>query len=440
MSFRSAPILLSPAQRTLRRYWLAGIGLLLFILTFVVGNFFLPPERRLTRSMVGHDFLAFYTAGTFVREGRPHDLYDLQKVRTFQHDLGERAHLELGKSYGPFWNPPFYAWAFVPLAALPYHKALLAWELINFACLCAAIALLMRMIAAPMKTAALIPLFIITSMPFIQATTHGQNTMVSLLLLCATVTFWRARRAVLAGSCAALLFYKPQLGAVIAVAIVLTLGWRAMIGLAITSAALLGITLLTLPGSLTDYWAQMPGNLREFQVLHPYLWDRHITLRAFWRLLWQGREAGEISTIARLCWLASSTLLAGFVVRAWWIHRRAMANPAARDAFIAGVIAAMPLLMPFYFDYDLLLISVSAVLYAARPQKSKWLTRAWIALYCWLMINSIVGRLTHVNGSVLLLTCIAAMLAQRAAKIAAEFAAATDPSSESPTPPLAAAA
>jgi alpha-1,2-mannosyltransferase len=440
MPFRPAPILLSPAQRRLRRYWLGGIGFLLFIMTFVVGNFFLPAERRLTQSMVGHDFLAFYTAGTFLREGRPHDLYDLQKVKAFQHELGERAHLELGKSYGPFWNPPFYAWIFVPLAALPYPSALLAWELINLACLCGAIALLMRMIAAPAKVAALVPLFIITSMPFIQATTHGQNTMVSLLLLCATVTFWRARRAVLAGSCAALLLYKPQLGAVVAIAIVLTLGWRALIGLIITSAALLCVNFVTLPGTLTDYLAQMPGNLREFQVLHPYLWDRHITLRAFWRLLWQGREAGEISTAARLCWLASAALLAGFVVRAWWQQPRASDRAAARDAFIAAVIAAMPLLMPFYFDYDLLLIAVSAVLYAARPQKTKWLTRAWIALYVWLMINSIVGRLTHVNGSVLLLACIAAMLTHRAAKIAAAAAASTDPSTESPTPPLAAAA
>jgi alpha-1,2-mannosyltransferase len=439
MPFRPAPILLSPAQRTLRRYWLAGIGLLLFILTFVAGNFFLSAERRLTQSMVGHDFLAFYTAGTFVREGRPHDLYDLQKVKTFQHDLGERAHLELGKSYGPFWNPPFYAWVFVPLAALPYPSALLAWELINFACLCGAIALLMRMIAAPAKIAALIPLLIVTSMPFIQATTHGQNTMVSLLLLCATVTFWRARRALLAGLCAGLLFYKPQLGAVVAAAIVLTLGWRAIVGLTITSAALLCITLAALPGTLTDYAAQMPANLREFQVLNPYLWDRHVTLRAFWRLLWQGREAGEISTAARFCWVTSAALLAGFLVRAWWQQRPASNSPAARDAFIAAVIAAMPLLMPFYFDYDLLLICVSAVLYAARPQKTQWLTRAWIALYLWLMVNSIVGRLTHLNGSVLLLACIAAMLNHRAAKIAAA-AASTDSQTESPTPPLAAAA
>src|SRR5438034_10797130 len=127
MFFTPTPILISPAQRTLRRYRLAGVGLLLFILTFVIGNFFLPPERRLTQSMVGHDFLAFYTAGTFLREGRPHDIYDLQKVKTFQHDLGERAHLQLGKSYGPFWNPPFYACVVLPLAALPYDRARLPW-------------------------------------------------------------------------------------------------------------------------------------------------------------------------------------------------------------------------------------------------------------------------------------------------------------------------
>jgi len=45
----------------------------------------------------------------------------------------------------------------------------------------------------------LVPLLIVTSMPFVQAISHGQNTFSSLLLLSLVVTAWRAKRALLAG-------------------------------------------------------------------------------------------------------------------------------------------------------------------------------------------------------------------------------------------------
>jgi len=394
--------------------------------------------------MVGHDFLAFYTAGTFVNAGRSHDLYDLELVNAFQHDLARRENLEIGQSFGPFWNPPFYAWVFAPLAHLPYHDALLIWETVNVACLVAAVLLLTRMLRpAPRSVTALVPLLVVISMPFIQAMTHGQNTMVSLLLLTVVVTLWRKGQAMPAGVAVGLLLYKPQLGAIVAAAVVVTMGWRAAVGLAITAGLLLAATVLTVPGTIADYLAKMPGNLHQFQVVQVYLWDRHVTLRAFWRLLLQGRDAGEMSLAARLCWLASSAVVAGLLARTWWRTRGGPRN----DAFMAAVIVAMPLLMPFYFDYDLLLLAVSAVLYAGvrlraehRPMTIDRITTVtWVAFFFWLMLNSTVARYTRVNGSVVLLSAVTALLADRAVRLQAQ-AARTDSTDEFADQPLAAAA
>lgn len=428
----------------LNRFWLAAGGLAIFLLTLVAGNFALPESKRLTSGLVGHDFLAFYTAGQFVRDGRAHDLYNLDAVKTYQHGLARRENLEVGESFGPFWNPPFYAWVFAPLATLPYRTALLIWEVINLGCLLLAIFLMTRMLQpAPRRITALIPLLLLTSLPLIQALTHGQNTMVSLLLLCTVVTFWRTRRAFLAGLAAGLLLYKPQLGALVAVAVVMTLGLRAAFGLAVTGLALLAITLLTLPGTIADYLARMPVNLRQFQVENVYLWDRHVTLRAFWRLLLQGRDTGAMTTLATGCSLLSVALIAGFLARALWKHRP-QNPPRNLDAIIAAVIAAMPLLMPFYFDYDLLLISVAAVLYTTTRLRAttagtgdRALTRTWIALYLWLMVNSTVARYTRINGTVLILCAVATLLARRAARAQA---VANFSSNEITQQPLAAAA
>jgi hypothetical protein len=405
---------------TLRRLWLASLALALFLLTLALGNFALPQSRSLTPNLVGHDFLAFYTAGAFLNDHRSHDLYDLDRVRAFQDDLAAREHLELGQSFGPFWNPPFYAWVFAPLARLPYPTALDAWEAFNLVCLFVAIRLLTRLLQpAPRTVTLLVPLLLLTSMPLIQAFTHGQNTPGSLLLLAIVANLWRARRAFPAGLVAGLLLYKPQLGALVALAVIFTLGRRAALGLAITSLALLAVTLLTLPGVAADYLARMPGNLRQFQVFQPYLWDRHVTLRAFWRLLLQGKAAGDLLPLTQACYLLSAAALAALLARAFWRNHRL---PSAQNLqpLMAAVIVTMPLLMPFYFDYDLLLLAVPAVLCARlrldtpATGSDKPLTRLWIALYFWLMVNSAVARLTHVNVSVILLGALAVLLIRRA--------------------------
>jgi alpha-1,2-mannosyltransferase len=407
---------LTPTSPLRKRLWLGGAGLVVFLLTLVVGNFTLPRDKRLTSSMVGHDFLVFYTAGQFLNEGRPLDLYDLEKVSAGQRAIAEQAGLDLSGNYGPFWYPPFYAQFFRPFAALPYHRALLVWELTNVACLVRAIALLVRF-ARPRgwRTWALIPLLLCTSMPFIQAMTHAQNTMISLLLLASVIALWRADRAFGAGLVAGLLFYKPQLAAVIAAALVLTKGWRALAGVAIPAACFLLIALVTLPGTLTDYLARMPVNLRQFQVLQPYLWDRHVNLRAFWRLLIQGTAAGEMTLLTKACWLGSASALGLMLVRAAWLRRR----ERNQDALIIATVTAMPLLMPFYLDYDLLLVATAAVLFAmTRRADEHRLTRVWVALFAWLMVNATVARLTHVNGTVILLSGVAFCAARRAAKLA----------------------
>jgi hypothetical protein len=171
---------------------------------------------------MGHDFLAFYTAGVFVDSGRANDLYDLKKIQEFQHPLAAREGLEIGNDFGPFWNPPFFAWMFVPLAKLSYFRAWDAWFVFNIACAAGAMVMLARMVAKsrgpsarPLRESwrdwALVPLLICVSLPFVQALGHGQNSCLSLLLLTATAVLWRGgrARAFAAGACAGLLFYKP---------------------------------------------------------------------------------------------------------------------------------------------------------------------------------------------------------------------------------------
>ena len=216
-----------------KRLWLGGVALGLFLTTLVVGNAFLSDDKAITRRMLGHDFLAFYTAGQFVRDGRICQLYDLGAVRDAEHATAAAAGLAVGPSFGPWWNPPFYAVAFRPLAGLPYATALDVWRWVGVGSLLASIAVLATFVARTpggreWQAWGLVPLLVLISMPFAQALSHAQNTFTSLLILTAVVACWRAERGVVAGLVGGLLFYKPQLAAaVLATVMVVDLGWGA---------------------------------------------------------------------------------------------------------------------------------------------------------------------------------------------------------------------
>lgn len=434
-----APALLRP--RSLRiRLWQVGGLLAIWMLVVGAANSILPTHLRVTGSMLGHDFLPFYMAGTMVRDGDVRRLYDLEHSRQFQQQIAAGNGVQLGTSFGPWWNPPHFAWLFVPYASLPYGVALAAWTLTGVSCLLAAMALLVGMLPrveadapADFRTWGLIPLLILVSMPFVQAISHGQNTFLSLLILSATVASWRTDRALLAGLTLGLLFYKPQLAAVVSLVLVLSMGRRALLGLLLTGTATLAVTVHTLPGTLTDWLARLPGNLRALQVDQPYLWERHVTLRAFWRLLLQGYEAGAAWPIVTGLTLGGAVLLVGGLLLAI-VRQARLTRPDTpwhsdtrsirRDRLIAATIVVAPLVVPFYFDYDLLLLAIPATLLARerllirdaddRGRAHGWAVGLLALTYLWTLFNPALTQLTHVNGVVVLMTVLATILIARA--------------------------
>lgn len=420
-----------------KRLWQGGVALLVLVVTLAAGNFFVADDKAVSTGTLGHDFLAFYTAGTQARTGEFEKLYNLSESKRFQHGLREAHQLQIDDSFAPYWNPPFYAWFTAPFSMLSYHRALLAWTIFNLACLAGAIVLMIRMLpkehSGNWRIWGLIPLLILTSMPFVQAIGHGQNTFLSLLLLSAVITAWRKPSPVVAGMICGLLFYKPQLAAVVAGMLVLTLGARVCVGLGFVVGLLLLLTGATMPDALGNFLSQLPLNLRQMQIESTYVWDRHATLRGFWRLLYQGKEPAETLMIVNVLTVTCMTMIGSGLIFAlvrmrtrplddcWTGETRSVAT----DRMIVATIISMPLLMPFYFDYDLLLLAVPAVLTAgevlmhspgARMDRlQRLLAGSWIGLYAWLMINPPMAAGSRVNVAVVILGAMSGFAIARAA-------------------------
>jgi hypothetical protein len=193
----------------------------------------------------------------------------------------------------------------------------------------------------------------------------------------------------------------------------LSLGRRTLIGLCGVVATLALITAITMPGAMIDWLHRLPTNVHFMQVEHQYAWERHATLKAFWRMLLQGHGAGEaypiVTLLTTLCTAIAAVGLLSAIARCRapvvddvWTNETAAIR---RDRLIAAAITATPLVMPFYFDYDLLLLAVPAVLFAGEmlsiipgttPAASdRWLFRSWVLLFVMLLIN---GPLSHVLG------------------------------------------
>jgi hypothetical protein len=339
-----------------------------------------------------------------VREGRTGELYNLAVIRRLEQKTAATAGLDLGGAVGPWWNPPAYAWAFVPLSALPFGPALLIWTVANLAAAAIAAWLLARAARPAGADRVLVAMLVLFSAPLLQALTHGQNSAISLLLVTLATFAWRTRRHFAAGVCIGLLLYKPQLAAALAAAFVLHRGWRAAGGLAYVASATLLFTAVFMPGSLSDYLHRLPQNLHVMQIENIYPWERHVTLKAFWRLLLQGRGPGEtIWMVHALTILCAAPMLAGLAFAA--IRCRFALGGANR--LIAATLATAPLLMPFYFDYDLLLLAVAAALTTQFTRRGVVL---WAALYLWLFINPYIAGALRLNLTVPLLYGLATSL------------------------------
>jgi hypothetical protein len=315
----------------------------------------------------GHDLLPSYVAGTFVRKGHPRDMYDIDAVHREEATIVRSADLSLDHQGGPWLNPPFFAWLFVPLSRFSYRQASAVFLAANLSLLIASSLLLIRQLPVRDWRIALVPAILCTSMPFWQALCHQQNSFISLFLLTLTVTFWERNRPFMAGCFAGLLFFKPQLAVVVSFVLIATAGRRAFAGIALTGAFLLGVTLLTLPGTLFDFLTKLSPIVRILQADPAYNWGRQDTFQSFWRLLIEGHIAGPTPLVPKLLTWASSGIVALLLIyqtHSFIWEQNAVLKGKRLRRLIAATIVSMPLLMPYYMDYDLLLLAVPAVLFA----------------------------------------------------------------------------
>ncbi len=187
------------------------------------------------------DFTIDYCAGTMVRDGLGHQLYDLRAQNEVKHRFAPSVAVHPGEL--PYNHPPFEALFFLPFSYAPYLTAFVLWDLLNLGLLLA-IAFLLRDCFAGVPSDSwkfFLPVSLVFFPVFFNLL-QGQDSIALALLYAVAFVCLRKNREIAAGAGLALGLFKPQLIVPFVVLWVVRGHRRLLLGFLPTAAVLLLIS------------------------------------------------------------------------------------------------------------------------------------------------------------------------------------------------------
>lgn len=351
----------------------------------------------------GSDYTQFYVMGSLAREGRLDALYD------------SSAHLAEGRAridpaLGLYASHPNYgpqvALAFSPLARLPYAWSLAVFLTASALCYGLAVWLVWRECDALRSHGGVVALLAAGSPLFLTVVRYGQASAFGLLALAVAFVALRRRALFAAGLAIGCLVYKPQLGIVIGVVMLVSRQWRVVAGATLSAAGQLAIGWLAAGSAVfAQYIAELRLLILDPSVVELYPSEVH-SIRGFVQLLIP--SAPVVITLAA-CVALLVALVAG--ARTWM-------TTAPVGIRWSALIVLTVLASPHLITYDLLLLTVPLLLmadWAARHRDhalGPWVRALLVLVYLAPFSAMIVARLTGVQVSVVVMAVLAWLMHQ----------------------------
>lgn len=309
---------------------------------------------------LGTDFISFYAAGSLALEGNAAAVYDAQ-----QHFLTEKSVIgSEAIDYYSFSYPPTFLLLLAPLAGLPYLLALIVWQGMTLGFYVAMIC----KIAGEQKA-----ILLALAFPGVFITLiHGQNALLTTGLLCGGL-YYLDRRPWLAGILIGLLTFKPHLGILIPLILILSWRWRVFLSATLTTLLISYLSLAIFGGQ--TWQAFLNSTFFATQVLHEGL----VPLYKMQSLFASLRLNGASLPVAYGIHGALAVVAAVAVILLW----RQNCSPEIRNA---GLVIGTLMMTPFLLDYDLTLLAIPIAYlgaYGVQHRFQPWiislLALAWVA-------------------------------------------------------------
>jgi hypothetical protein len=286
----------------------------------------LDDEQR----FVSSDFVAFWSASHLALQGAPELAYDTDMLATIEQSIARPS-----SRFVPWHYPPTFMLAVLPLALFSYPVALFLWLLVPLVGLAWLVQRLFHTLAFSWS----LPIFPCAVICIISA----QNGFLTAFLIGAALLHLD-RRPVIAGIFCGLLTWKPHLAALAFVALLAGREWRALGSAFATAVVLAGVSVLVFG---IAPWRAFLSNLAwvtELLESGALPWARMPSVYVSARLL------GFDTVIVRGLQIVAAVGAVATVCAIW--YRRA---PLCWRG--AAIAAALPLVTPYVFDYDLVLLA-----------------------------------------------------------------------------------
>jgi alpha-1,2-mannosyltransferase len=313
---------------------------------------------------LGADFMTVWAAGKLALAGEPAAAYDYARHFEVQRQALPWTSDQTAPYFG--WHyPPFFMLVAAVLALVPYGAALAAWTAATLPVYLAAIR-------------AIVPyrrwlLFALAFPAVFVNLANGQSGFLTAGLLGLGLVLLETR-PILSGVLFGLLAYKPQLGLLLPLALIVDRRWHAFTAAALTTV---GASLLSYVVLGAETWRAFVSSVtltRSFVLEQGAMgWEKLQSAFAAMRML-----GADIETAYAV--QASVSLCAAAAVI--WVWRRPVAMPLKNAALVIGTLLATPYVM----DYDLTLLALPIAWLAVEGLRTQFLDwEKTVLLGTWLL-------------------------------------------------------
>jgi len=185
------------------------------------------------------DYLAHWTGGRLVLDGRIGALYDPGVQAQLQQE-----HLPGITGVSWFVSPPFAVFIYLPLAWLPYGTSALLWTVLSAGLLAASLLLAKPLVHPRRRGDYRVLVLVFTATPAVlELVGAGQDSGIALVVLMLGLRLLLAERNVAAGAVLALGLFKPQLFVFVPLALLLQQRYRALAAFGVGALTLGGLSL-----------------------------------------------------------------------------------------------------------------------------------------------------------------------------------------------------